>query len=140
MNLQTDLGGIDEDKKLAKMVKDLIANDICKAAFQLIQAYDLSFNSPPSWPIIALIHQALKALCSLFRTNRTHLKYQMDWFIMWCIKTVDSGLLCWNIEDWIGPLNSENSPTLSNSTLPQKRDIVIGEIREMVLSTLYTVI
>jgi hypothetical protein len=132
----------DEFVNVAKITKELIGNDICKAAFQLIQAYDLSFNAPPSWPIISLIHQALKSLCSLFRTNRLHLKYQLDWFIMWCIKIVDSGLLCWNVEDWMGPIGSEHNSQTSQSEqiLPKKRDILIGEIREMVLATLYTVI
>lgn len=140
---QEENSDLEEVVKIGRMVKELIGNDLCKAAFQLIQAYDLSFNSPPSWPIISLIHQALKALCSLFRTNRVHLKYQMDWFIMWCIKSVDSGLLCWNIEDWMGPIGSENNSQNGKNEvlgLPQKREILIGEIREMILANLHMVL
>ena len=135
--------------KIGIMAKGLIANDICKSIFQvktfeindqLIQAYDLSYNSPPSWPIISLIHQSLRALGLLFKTLRLHLKYQLDWFLSWCMNIVDAGLVAWNIEDWMSPVGSDNSRTNSEKTMsPKREEILIGEIREMILSTIYLV-
>lgn len=106
----------------------------------MIQAYDLSYNSPPSWPIISLIHQSLKALGLLFETQRIHLKYQLDWFLKWCMDIVDAGLVSWNIEDWMGPIGSENSQMNYDQIMPKKQDILIGEIREMILATINMVI
>ena len=107
----------------------------------MIQAYDLSYNSPPSWPIISLIHQSLRALGLLFKTLRLHLKYQLDWFLSWCMNIVDAGLVAWNIEDWMSPVGSDNSRTNAEKTMsPKREEILIGEIREMILSTIYLVI
>ena len=102
-----------------------------------MQSYDLSYNNPPTWAMLQLISQALRSLVTLFQTNKTHLKFQLEWFIQWCMSSIDSGLVAWDIGDWMQPTHDPSTTIKERVTSFKRTEILVGEVREMILQSLF---
>ncbi len=100
---------------------------------------DLSYNAPPSWGTVSLVSQTLSAIVFLFQTNAMHSKHPIGWFLEWCMDSVDSGLVAWDIEEWMSPFENRKSISKEKLVESRKPNILVGEMREVILHSLLQV-
>ena len=49
---------------------------------------------------------------------------------------LDSGLVAWDIEEWMSPVENRKSISKEKLPGPKKVEILVGEVREMILQSI----
>jgi hypothetical protein len=53
--------------------------------------------------------------------------------------TIDAGLVSWNIEDWLSSFEPKQSFNERRPSTGRKAEILVGEVRELILQSLLQV-
>ncbi|KAJ3373469.1 GDP/GTP exchange factor for ARF [Kappamyces sp. JEL0680] len=131
-------------QKLAINIKHMIVDDLTRHLFQLLLAQNTSNYSPPTWSGLNTISLVLRTISTLFSTMREHLIPQQHWFIMHLMKSCESGVTCWDIDDWgssspgFSETRKKSSESVSAVPQPSRQPspVLVPEVRELYLEAL----
>ncbi|KAJ3188710.1 GDP/GTP exchange factor for ARF [Gaertneriomyces sp. JEL0708] len=128
---------VEDDKKFAFLARDMIVDDLCKHLFQLLQHAPLTTVSPPSATTLTVFALSVKCVTSLFKSARSHLKLQQEWFMLWAMARLNAGLATWELEGWA---KKSGTPELSRERDTMKQvdrgGVLVSEARELLLEAL----
>ncbi|KAJ3000135.1 GDP/GTP exchange factor for ARF [Globomyces sp. JEL0801] len=126
-------------QKLAVNIKHMVVDDFCRYLFQLLQLQNTTVNSPPSWVGLNIISLITRTISTLLSTMRDHLIPQQEWFIHFLMRSYESGVMVWDIDEWMAsPTFKENvkSKDANPTPLVKGGPVLVSEVRELYLDTL----
>jgi hypothetical protein len=129
-------------QKLSMNIKRMIVDDLTRHLFQLLLAQNTTNMSPPSWSGLNTISLVLRTISILFSTMKENLIPQHQWFIQHLMKSCESGVSAWDIDEWAksvtGQLKKnvdEVASEFATNTRPLEPALV-SEVRELYFETL----
>lgn len=121
----------------------MIIQDLTRHLFHLLLAQNTTNLNPPSWSGLNTISLVLRTISTLFSAMREHMIPQQQWFIQHLMKSCNSGVTIWGIEEWMtkntGSTESLESANRSIDHSRQPIPVLVSEVRELYLEALLQV-
>ena len=130
-------------QNLAININHMIIQDLTRHLFHLLLAQNTTNLNPPSWSGLNTISLVLRTISTLFSAMREHMIPQQQWFIQHLMKSCNSGVTIWGIEEWMtkntGSTESLESANRSIDHSRQPIPVLVSEVRELYLEALLQV-
>ena len=132
-------------QNLAINIKHMIVQDMTRHLFQLLLVQNTTNFNPPSWSGLNTISLVLRTISTLFSAMREHMIPQQQWFIQHLMKSCDSGVTVWGIDEWMTSKASAHSGSAESVNRysdngKQSAPVLVSEVRELYLEALLQVI
>ena len=129
-------------QKLAMNIKHMIVDDMTRHLFQLLLTQNTTNMAPPSWSGLNTISLVLRTISILFSTMKEHLIPQQQWFIQHLMKSCESGVSAWDIDEWAKSVtgkslkSGEEIDNISENIMRPPEPVLVSEVRELYFETL----